>query len=129
MKAHMTEQNTDILGALALRAEQGEATHIELIETFLATTIYVPSVSDPEGGELSPVVSRIDEVDYMVVASTVEALEHTGEVAVFGVPMTGTAVITGMNDTLSLMINTDTGAFALPQAMLAELREQVNPLA
>lgn len=125
----MTENETDLLGELALRAENGEATHVDLIDTLLTATVYVPSVTDPAEGELNPVVSRIDEVDYMIVASTVSALDHTGDVAAFGVPLTGRAVITSMNGDLALMVNTDSGAFALPQAMLVELREQSNPLA
>lgn len=124
----MTENETDVLGELAARAESGEATHVDLIDALLSATVYVPSVTDPADGELNPVVSRIDEVDYMVVASTTAALEQTGDVAAFGVPLAGRAVITGMNDALALMVNTDSGAFALPQAMLAELREQLNPL-
>ena len=118
---------SDLLAELASRAEAGEATHVELVDAFLDATVYVPSVTDPEGGTIDPVITRVDEVDYMVVASTTGALEHTGDVARFGVPMNGRSVITGMNPELALMINLSFGAFAMPKAMLDDIRSR-NPL-
>lgn len=124
----MTEHETDTLGELALRAEQGEVTHIDLIEAFLATTIYVPSVTDPEEGEINPVMSTVQDVEYMVVASTVAALERTADVALYGVPMDGRVCVTGINPAFSLLVNTETGAFAMPKAMLDDIRATGGPL-
>lgn len=119
---------TDALAELAARAEQGEATHIELIDAFLAATVYVPSTTDPEGGQIDPVVSKIDEVEYMVVASSPDALEQTGDVARFAVPMPGKAIVSGMNPELALMVNLPSGAFAMPTAMLDDIRRDASPL-
>lgn len=125
----MSEHETDILGDLALRAEQGEVSHIDLIDAFLANTIYVPSVTDPEQGEISPVMSSIENVEYMVVASTVAALEKTADVALYGVPMDGRVCVNGINPEFSLLVNTEAGAFAMPKAMLDDIRSSANPLA
>lgn len=119
----------DALQELAARAEAGDATHIELIDAFLAATIFVPSTTDPEGGQVDPVISRIDEVDYLVVASTEAALEHTGDVARFAVPMTGRTLVSGMSTELAVLVNLTVGAFALPQAMLDDIRTSANPFA
>ena len=109
--------------ALAARAEAGEISHIELIEAFLETEIYVPSMSDPEAGAIDPVISRIDEVDYLVVGATVDALEETIDVARYGVPMDGRVLVTGMDPELGILVNLGGGgAFALPKAMLDDLR-------
>ncbi|WP_040166711.1 hypothetical protein [Microbacterium gorillae] len=126
----MTEKNatpTDDLAVLAARAERGEVTHIDLIDAFLAATVFVPSTTDPAEGTVDPVLTKVDETEFMVVASTAEALEITGDVAAFGVPMLGRAVVTGMNPELALMVNTTDGAFAMPQGMLADIRN-TNPL-
>lgn len=119
----------DALQELAARAEAGEVTHIELIDAFLAATIFVPSTSDPEDGQVDPVISRIDDMDYLVVASTEEALEHTGDVARFAVPMTGRTLVSGMNAELAILVNLTVGAFALPKAMLDDIRDSANPFA
>lgn len=119
---------TDALADLAARAEQGEVSHIELIDAFLAATVYVPSTTDPEGGQIDPVVSKIDDVEYMVVASTPDALEQTGDVARFAVPMLGKAIVNGMNPGLALMVNLPSGAFAMPTAMLDDIRRDAGPL-
>lgn len=124
----MTEHDTDILGELALRAERGEVTHIDLIEAFLDTTIYVPSVTDPEAGEINPVMSNVEGVEYMVIASTVAALDRTSDVALYGVPMDGRVCVQGIDPAFSLLINTNTGAFAMPKAMLDDIREGSSPL-
>ncbi len=109
--------------ALAARAEAGEISHIELIEAFLETEIYVPSMSDPEAGAIDPVISRIDEVDYLVVGATVDALEETIDVARYGVPMDGRVLVNGMDPELGILVNLGGGgAFALPKAMLDDLR-------
>ncbi|KAA9134896.1 SseB family protein [Microbacterium caowuchunii] len=116
------EQTPDDLAILAARAEAGEITHIELIDAFLGATIYVPSISDPEAGPIDPVISRIDEVDYLVIASTVDALEETIDVARFAVPMDGRVLVEGMNPELAVLVNLGGGAFAIPKAMLDDLR-------
>ena len=109
--------------ALAARAEAGEISHIELIEAFLETEIYVPSMSDPEAGAIDPVISRIDEVDYLVIGATVDALEETIDVARYGVPMDGRVLVTGMDPELGILVNLGGGgAFALPKSMLDDLR-------
>lgn len=116
------EHNPDSLAILAARAEAGEASNHELIETFLNTTIFVPSMSDPEAGPIDPVISTIKAVDYLVIASTVEALEETIDVAQFAVPMDGRVLVDGMNVDLALLVNLGGSAFALPKTMLDDLR-------
>lgn len=126
----MTDAASDAtdLSALAARAEAGEVTHVDLIDAFLSATVFVPSVTDPEDGRIDPVVSKIDEVEYLIVAATAESLEQTGDVARFAVPMAGRALVNGMNPDLALMVNLDAGAFAMPKAMLDDIREQSAPL-
>jgi len=124
-----TEQNAPVdLSVLASRAERGEISHIDLIDAFLASTVFVPSTTDPSAGEISPVLAEIDDVEYMIVASSESALEETRDVALFGVPMSGRAIINGMNPQLALMINMDGGAFAMPQGMLDDIRASSGPL-
>ncbi|GAA5151016.1 hypothetical protein GCM10025768_16850 [Microbacterium pseudoresistens] len=112
----------DELAALALRAEAGEVTHIDLVDAFMASTIYVPSVTDPEQGPIEPVTSRIENVDYHVIASSVAALQQTIEVAQYAVPMDGRVLVKGMNPEIGLLVNHAAGAFAIPKAMLDDLR-------
>jgi len=112
----------DTLATLAARAEAGEISHHELIEAFLDTTIYVPSMSDPEAGPIDPVISKIEDVDYLVISSTVEALEDTIDVAQFAVPMDGRVLVVGMNPDLALLVNLGGGAFAMPKGILDDLR-------
>jgi len=121
------EQTPDSLAILAARAEAGEISHHELIETFLDTTIFVPSMSDPEAGPIDPVISKIEDVDYLVISSTVAALEETIDVAQFAVPMDGRVLVTGMNSDLALLVNLGGAAFALPTAMLDDLRAAMSP--
>ncbi|WP_460774279.1 SseB family protein [Microbacterium sp. GXF7504] len=111
------------LTALAARAEAGEISHIELIDAFLETEIYVPSISDPEAGAIDPVISRVDEVDYLVIGATVDALEETIDVARYGVPMDGRVLVAGMDPELGILVNLGGGgAFAMPKAMLDDIR-------
>lgn len=117
----------DALALLAKKAEAGEISHIELIDAFLATTIYVPSVTDPEEGPIDPVMSKIDEVEYLVIASTVAVLDQTADVARYAVPMDGKVIVEGMNPEVGLLVNLTGGAFAMPKAMLDDLRAG-NPL-
>jgi len=118
-----TPQTPQDLTALAARAEAGEVSHIDLIEAFLETTIYVPSISDPEAGAIDPVISRIDEVDYLVAGATVDALEETIDVARYGVPMDGRVLVTGMDPELGILVNLGGDrAFAMPKAMLDDIR-------
>lgn len=121
------EQTPDALALLASRAETGEISHHELIETFLDTTIFVPSMTDPETGPIDPVISKIEDVDYLVVASNVDALEETIDVAQFAVPMDGRVLVAGMNPDLALLVNLGGGAFAMPKGMLDELRAATSP--
>jgi hypothetical protein len=116
------DQTPDDLAVLAARAEAGEIDHIDLINAFLATTIYVPSIEDPEAGPIDPVISRIDDVDYLVVASTVDALETNVDVARYAVPMDGRVLVEGMDPELAVLVHVGAGAFALPKAMLDDLR-------
>ncbi|KRA23677.1 hypothetical protein ASD65_03980 [Microbacterium sp. Root61] len=121
------EQIPDALATLAARAEAGEISHHELIETFLDTTIYVPSMTDPEAGPIDPVISKIEDVDYLVIASNVDALEETLDVAQFAVPMDGRVLVVGMNPDLALLVNLGGAAFALPKPMLDDLRAASSP--
>lgn len=122
----MTDATTD-LTALAKQAEEGSITHGDVIDAFLAATVFVPCTTDPAEGELNPVTINFDETDFMVVAATVEALQQTQDVAKFAVPLTGQTVANGMNPDLALLVNLDEGAFALPKTMLDDIRAQ-HPL-
>lgn len=114
----------DDLSTLAARAEAGEISRLDLIAAFLEAEIYVPSMSDPDVGAIDPVISRIDEVDYLVVGATVDALEETIDVAQYGVPMDGRVLVAGMDPELGILVNLGGGgAFALPKAMLDDLRD------
>lgn len=116
------EHTPDELSFLAARAEAGDVDHRELIGAFLRTTIYVPSISDPEAGPIDPVISRIDDVDYLVIASTVDALEQTIDIARFAVPMDGRVLVEGMDPDLAVLVHLGAGAFAIPKAALDDLR-------
>lgn len=124
----MTDAPSPDLASLVAQAEDGSITHVELIDAFLKTTIFVPSTADPADGEISPVTINFDDTDFMVVAASEFALQQTRDVATFAVPMTGKAIAGGMNPELALLVNLDEGAFALPKAMLDDIRAQ-NPLA
>ena len=117
-------QTPDDLSALAARAEAGEISHLDLIEAFLNATIYVPSISDPEAGAIDPVISKIDEVDYLVAAATVDALDETIDIARYAVPMDGRVLVQGMDPDLAVLVNLGGGAFAIPKAMLDDLRSE-----
>lgn len=119
-----TPASDDLLATIAAQAEAGDVAHTDLIDAFLAATVYVPSTDDPEAGQISPVVTAVENVEYVVVASTVDALERTSDVAAFAVPMTGRGVALAMNREFGLMVYTTTGAFALPQAMLEDIRAE-----
>lgn len=126
----MTDENsTDLasLAALVAQAEDGSLSHLDLIAAFLTTTIFVPSTADPAEGEISPVTINFDDTDFMVVAATEFALQQTRDVATFAVPMIGRDVANHMNPELALLINLNEGAFALPKAMLDDIRAQ-HPL-
>lgn len=114
----------DVLADLARQAEAGEVTHIDLVEAFLETTIYVPSAEDPEKGPIQPVLSKVEGVEYHVVASSVDALQKTIEVAEYAVPMDGRVLVNGMNPEIGLLVNHAQGAFAMPKAMLDDIRAQ-----
>ena len=123
----MTDSTAVDLAALVAQAEAGTIAHEDLVDTFLSATIFVPSTDDPADGEISPVTINFDETDFLVVAATEYALQQTRDVATFVVPMTGRSIVGAMNRDLALLVNLDKGAFALPLAMLNEIRAQ-NPL-
>ena len=123
----MTDASSPDLAALVAQAEAGTISPDELVDTFLSATIFVPSTDDPADGEISPVTINFDETDFLVVAATEFALQQTRDVATFAVPMSGRAIVGGMNPQLALLVNLDKGAFALPLGMLNEIRAQ-NPL-
>ena len=116
------------LTTLAARAEAGEISHLDLIHAFLDTTIYVPSRSDPEQGPIDPVITTVDDVDYLVIAASVDALQNTIDVATYAVPMDGRVLVRGMKPDLGIFVHLDTGAFAMPRAMIDDLRAQLPPL-
>ncbi len=120
----MTDATAPDLADLVAQAEAGTIAHEDLLDTFLNATIFVSSTDDPADGEISPVTINFDDTDFLVVAATEYALQQTRDVAEFAVPMKGRAIVNAMNQDLALLVNLDKGAFALPLAMLDEIRAQ-----
>ena len=72
-------------------------------------------------------ISTVEDLEYLVVAASVDALQQTLDVAQFAVPMDGRVLLRGMDPTRGLFVQLDSGAFAIPRALLDDLRADLAP--
>lgn len=107
----------------AKAAQAGIKTSNELVETFLAATIYLPSSTDPATDGVTPVLTDIKGIPHMAVASSAEALTATQHAAQWAVNITGRQVIEGLAPEGGVVVNMPTGGgFQFTPEVLAQIR-------
>lgn len=108
------------------KVKSGELTIDYLVDSFLQSTIAVPSSSDPTEGGISPVLTDIEGAPYMVVASSAPALNSVSDVASFAVTLTGAQVLSGVDERFGILLHTQSDAVSLSPELLGEVRAALS---
>lgn len=107
----------------AQAAQAGIKTSSALVETFLASTVYLPSSSDPAVDGVTPILTDVKGVPHLAVASSAEALAATHHAAPWSVQISGRQAIEGLAPKGGLVVNMPTGGgFQFTPEVLAQIR-------
>lgn len=112
------------LEQVAKQLDAQEATIAQVVETFIDTELLFPSSTDPEVEGITPVVTHLDNVPHVVVATGEKGLDMIRDFAKYSVKMTGRTVITGTIAGLGILTNTSYGGFALHPEVLDKARRE-----
>lgn len=110
--------------ALAKQVSDGSATRQQLVEVFLDTDLMMPSATNPQEKGVSPVLTNIEEIPHIVVATGEDGIKATQHIATWAIQLTGREVIARMATDHGVLINTAEGGIALHPDILAAVREQ-----
>lgn len=112
------------LEQVAKQLDAQEATFAQVVDTFIETELLFPSSTDPKVDGITPVVTEIDGVHHVVVATVEEGLDMVSDFAKFYVKMPGRTVIAGTMAGLGILTNTSYGGFALHPEVLDKARRE-----
>lgn len=116
-------QQKSELERMADEFQSGRVELGELINCFLGSTVAMPSATDPATDGIQPVLFSHEGDSHIVIAASEAALDQTKDHAAFALTVSGQDVVRGLAPGTGVLVNTSEGSFALPPALLGQLRD------
>lgn len=104
----------------------GHGTILQVLRELVRSPLAVPTTKDPATEQFSPVLTDVEGVPHMVVATRPALLTRTSELAHFAVSMTGRQIVQGVQPGNGLMVQIPQGAFQVTAQDLEHARAMLD---
>jgi hypothetical protein len=92
----------------------------ELMQVFAEEMVFLPSSTDPTRQGVNPVMSGIEGKQFIVVGTSPESLRDLGNIARFVVTLTGRQVLSGVAESVGVVVKMPQGSFVVDADLIAE---------